>query len=566
MKKICALLLALTTVVMVNAATAGDVTNYTVGNVYYDYYPEGHDWWIELSIPGEDGHAIMVFNYDVVAPATGLVAEKVYHKSDFYKGNNSYNFMQDAEGTYRYSDADIMVKYDEVMNISYVKAHATLMDGRQYELTYVSPQIVAADTVDLNFPDGRYEDYTTESGQIRFRGWDESMRYNLYVTLLTSSIVGEYTWLDIDKPLTSLYRFTPATSEEEEGDLEMIPLLNGTINVAETEGGYMVEAYLLALDSHCYHATIFCPVPTVQEQVAITSSEMVLDPSFWETEGYYYFTAADDTYEVYLAIFPHDYEGIVGHYNEHDLELTYSLVYDYQKDEIHEIFASDLQVTRNEQLQYVITGTLLCFNGVEYTLNLRRVETLGYDTDEPFEATYVRGETTLIDQYLQEYGVLSLLSVKYDNSATFLEFHVDFEKDMREHYEATGEYLIPEGVYPIDESGRTGTVSASMGVTREPMPSYSVLIEGADVMTETLWFMVAGEVTVSRVSGVTYVEVEAQNSYCQRIHVLIEGVQMYEGVENISADTEGVQKVLRDGQLVIMRGGVEYGVLGDRHK
>lgn len=561
MRKLCTLFLTLMSVAAMTMAA--EVTRYSVGNVFAQYYNEDHDWWIELSIPGQDGNALCVFNYDVVAPASGLEAGKVYTHANLLKGAGNYNFMQDYEGEYRYTDADIMVEYDAVNNFKYILAHATLEDGRQYELSYVAPTIVAKDTIALNLPNARFDDYTAGSGQLRFRGWDESMHYNLYITLLTSQITGEYTWLDIDKPFTSLYLYTPASTPDEDGDLMSIPLVNGTIQVSNAEGGYRVDAYLLGLDEHCYHAVMFCPVPTKQQEVTISSDDMTLNASAWENEGYFYFVAADDNYEVYLSIFPRDYQDIVGSYSQHDLELNYSLVYDFQQDSKYEIYAADLHVTQNEQLEYVITGTLLCFNGVEYTLNLRRTEKLDYDTDEPFEAAYARGETQLIDHYLQNYGVLSLLSVKANNNATFVEFHVDYEHDMREHYEATGEYLIPEGVYPIDLSGAAGTISASLGVTMEPMPSYCVLIEGSQQMTETLWFMVAGEAKVTRVDGVTHVEIEAQNSYCQRIHVNIDGVENYdEGVENCEMEQSGAKKYLMDGQLFIERAGEKYNVMG----
>ena len=154
-----------------------------------------------------------------------------------------------------------------------------------------------------------------------------------------------------------------------------------------------------------------------------------------------------------------------------------------------------------------------------------------------------------------------------NNGFIYLEINAADDSDQAAFFfyveEADEDIVIPAGVYPIDYSEEYGTVAANQGVQGNGVwPSYYARkAEGGFAVP--LWLLVDGTVEVTKTEdGYPYLEVNAVNSYGVEVHIVYDGTPVGSGVENTELPTENACKVLRNGQLVIIRDGKIFNVVG----
>jgi len=82
-----------------------------------------------------------------------------------------------------------------------------------------------------------------------------------------------------------------------------------------------------------------------------------------------------------------------------------------------------------------------------------------------------------------------------------------------------------------------------------------------------LWFFVGGTVEVSKnAEGNLHLEINAYNSYEVPIHIIYDASSVT-GLENVNVeDVIGTQKMLIDNQVVIIRNGEAFSIVGTRVK
>jgi hypothetical protein len=81
---------------------------------------------------------------------------------------------------------------------------------------------------------------------------------------------------------------------------------------------------------------------------------------------------------------------------------------------------------------------------------------------------------------------------------------------------------------------------------------------------DALYFLVDGTVKVEKVDGKLRLEVEAVNSYDVPVHVVYDASET--ALENTEVENNNVRKVVEDQQLLIIKDGVKYNVLGSEVK
>ncbi|MBR1995985.1 MAG: hypothetical protein IJ989_01880, partial [Paludibacteraceae bacterium] len=126
------------------------------------------------------------------------------------------------------------------------------------------------------------------------------------------------------------------------------------------------------------------------------------------------------------------------------------------------------------------------------------------------------------------------------------------------------EITIQPGTYTIDDTEDYMTVLASVGVMGTSVyPSfYGTLEKGG--LRPPFYLMVGGTVTVEKINGKLKVEVNAVNSYNVPIHIVYDASAT--GIENVTAETVNTEKVIQNGQLLIIRNGKAYNAIGTRVK
>ena len=149
-----------------------------------------------------------------------------------------------------------------------------------------------------------------------------------------------------------------------------------------------------------------------------------------------------------------------------------------------------------------------------------------------------------------------------DNGSIF--FDVLTDKELLALYffveESDPDIVIPEGTYYIDDTQNYWTVNASDGTIGTYYPSFYATHNGIDFTS--MYFFVSGIIEVKNKNGKLYMEINALNSYDVPAHIIYDG-SVTTDVENIiNADTIVSEKRLINDQLIIIRNGNKYNIMG----
>lgn len=191
---------------------------------------------------------------------------------------------------------------------------------------------------------------------------------------------------------------------------------------------------------------------------------------------------------------------------------------------------------------------------MEYDLNTK--QGLQYDmTEGEVNRTYSDADVVVFTtDYVAEYGELYLKITAADGSDMIsIAFSVEA---------VDSAITIPAGTYPINDTGATGTVFASLGVVDGSIyPSFYGKLAASGGVTPPCYFMVGGNVVVENVDGHLKVTIDALNSYDVPAHIVYEADPVETGFENIKVSTNA-SKMIENDQLFIIKDGVKYNIMG----
>ena len=130
---------------------------------------------------------------------------------------------------------------------------------------------------------------------------------------------------------------------------------------------------------------------------------------------------------------------------------------------------------------------------------------------------------------------------------------------------ADPEIGIPAGTYPIASTPAMNTILAAEGVNAQGQvaPSfYSTLVEqGGKFYLDKLYFMVSGQAVVEKINGKLKMTIDAVNSYDVPIHIVYDATSVETAIENVTVNNNA-SKLVENNQLLIIKDGVKYNVLG----
>ena len=116
------------------------------------------------------------------------------------------------------------------------------------------------------------------------------------------------------------------------------------------------------------------------------------------------------------------------------------------------------------------------------------------------------------------------------------------------------------GTYPVNGSEADGSFSASLGQYGSTLiPCYAAFVNEYG-MTNRIWFIVSGSVTLSYAAEQPVVSGEGISYYGSTIR--FEYQPKTEGIKNVQRDKVQGTKILRDGKLYLMYEGRMYDVRG----
>ena len=362
-----------------------------------------------------------------------------------------------------------------------------------------------------------------------------------------------------------------------------VEVKDGTpITVAEIRDGKLyqvgdttkLEADFVTFEGVLYQVRLWyvAPTPTKTVQLDIKDAEMIIDYDYnqvYNLVGYtddmqtafvvtVYATSKDDVPGTFVN------DGMFGKFGEgqYDFDASNSFVGKYNEStesyDLYYIQKGQFTVTLDEEDNVTLTASVVCEDAIQYdvTLTSKYEEPhIEFDAEEgPVERIYGADAEVLINDHSADYGLISVQIIDpVAGDITALYFC---------YMESDPETIIPEGEHEINDTWYDGTVLASTGMDWEGnvMPSYYAgYADGW--LVEPFYFFQTGTVEVTKdTEGKLSFEINALNSCNIPIHIVYNAATS--GVENTPATVESARKQLRNGQLLIMRDGKTYNVVG----
>ena len=306
------------------------------------------------------------------------------------------------------------------------------------------------------------------------------------------------------------------------------------------------------------------PVDTVEIDMPVQFTNTLQD-------GYYILSSYTPDKSIFISLSPMTDDEVAGTYvndgmfgkfgaegGRYDFYNGNTFIYVEAEWQNYTIEKGELLVEHAKDGTITAVAKFIARNGVYYHVKMTSEYNTHLDFDEPEEIIdriYTTDDNVVIDNQSDNNGFIYLeINAADDSDQAAFFFYVE---------EADEDIVIPAGVYPIDYSEEYGTVAANQGVQGNGVwPSYYARkAEGGFAVP--LWLLVDGTVEVTKTEdGYPYLEVNAVNSYGVEVHIVYDGTPVGSGVENTELPTENACKVLRNGQLVIIRDGKIFNVVG----
>ena len=358
-------------------------------------------------------------------------------------------------------------------------------------------------------------------------------------------------------------------------------LTRDTVKIASAEGRVWqandttyLSANVAGFDAVTYSIDLWYAVPEVTQAQTLTIS----DATFYnklEEEGFYALIGKTEDQSLEFAIsllgsteedIPGTYinDGLFGAFTGENYDFlhfiggnyaTYIAKWNVDKNDydVLSIEKGNAKVTMDGEQNVTLVGTFIAQDGVQYNITLTtKVDIPSLDDDMTSGSIdcVITGDDITLEDMTAENGTI-FFDVMTDNALMALYFYVE---------EADPEIVIPEGTYYIDDTQDYFTVNASDG-SIGTYPTFYATHNGMDFTS--MYFFVSGTVEVVNKQGKLYMEINARNSYNVPAHIIYDG-SVTTGMLDTRIPTPDTQKVLRDGQLLIIRNGNAFNLMGAR--
>jgi hypothetical protein len=331
----------------------------------------------------------------------------------------------------------------------------------------------------------------------------------------------------------------------------------------------VIDASIISWDAVQYDIEFWYTVPTPVVTVEI---EMPVKFTNAMDFGYYTLSAYTPDSKWFVSLTPVTDEvagtfvndGLFGQFGEGQYDFLGGDTYVYSSNEMRPYTVEKGTLVVNHAADGSITAeaNVICSNAIYYHIKMTSEYNTHLDYDEPeqeVDRTYTTEDMVIIDNQIADNGYIFLQLIAADESdeAEFFFYAEQADEDI----------VIPVGTYTIDYTEDYGTVQANPGVQGNGVwPSfYAEKAEGGFAVP--LWLLVGGTVEVTKdEDGHPYLEVNAYNSYGVPVHIVYDGTPIGAGVENVAKEQTAAEKVLKNGQLLIIRNAETYNIVGQAVK
>lgn len=328
----------------------------------------------------------------------------------------------------------------------------------------------------------------------------------------------------------------------------------------------IITASIIGFNAVQYDVELWYEAPTPVDTVEI---DMPIKFTNNLKDGYYTLSSYTPDAKWYIALSPITEEvagtfvndGVFGKFGNaggrYDFYAGNTFVYSAEEEKNYPVEKGEMTVTMDEDGKITAIAKVICRNSVYFHITMTTEYNEYLDFDEPYadlERYYTTDDNVQIDNQVatNTYIFLAITAADGSDMAAFF-FYVD---------KVDPDIIIPVGKYTIDYSEDFGTVQANPGVMGDGVwPSFYAEMDEEGNLVTPLWLMVEGTVEVKKTKdGKPHLVVDAKNSYGRKVYIEYDGSTT--DVANVVSDSVDVEKKVVDGQLVIIRDGMTYNVLG----
>lgn len=494
-----------------------------------------------------------------------------------YSGDKAMVYLTDLATDEEISALDCTIEVDGNRLKGYTVHIEMLGNDHKYyvmDLAYNIPTPVK--TVTLDFPNSSKSMYYVDDlglEELQLANYNEEYSVAFDILYINQIMGGEFTLTDLWADQTFVVHHL------DEGDYYVpIAKVDGTIE-QKNKVTYL-DATVIGFDSVKYEISMFYEVPTPTETITYEFNGLGKDEVLFTNalpQGIFILEAMSEDGNLMANVqvnriqnenmegtFYND--GMFTH-NDFYTDNTFVKVWNETKKAFEEFYLQKgtMTVTIDEDNVVNAVASFICDDAKQYDLTFKvqyERAHLPYDSEEgAVDYTYPSDSYVTITDWIEGYGMIWLELVPGDFTNVCAIF---FNADSMDP-----EIGIPAGVYPIDKSYEAGTVVASNGIAMNGAPLeafFCGLTEGSDgyYYTDPLYCLVDGTITVENVEGQLKVEVDAVNSY--DVPVKLHYCGSVTPVDNVEVESNTVQKRIIDGQLVILKNGKTYTIMGAEMK
>ena len=494
-----------------------------------------------------------------------------------YSGDKAMVYLTDLATDEEIYSLDCTIEVDGNRLKGYTVHIEMLGNDHKYyvmDLAYKIPTPVK--TVTLDFPNSSKSMYYVDDlglEELQLANYNEEYSVAFDILYINQIMGGEFTLTDLWADQTFVVH------HRDEGDYYVpIAQVDGTIE--QKNAVTYLDATVIGFDSVKYEISMFYEVPTPTETITYEFNGLGKDEVLFTNalpQGIFILEAMSEDGNLMANVqvnriqnenmegtFYND--GMFTH-NDFYTDNTFVKVWNETKKAFEEFYLQKgtMTVTIDEDNVINAVASFICDDAKQYDLTFKvqyERAHLPYDSEEgAVDYTYPSDSYVTITDWIEGYGMIWLELVPGDfTNVCAIFFNAD---------EMDPEIGIPAGVYPIDKSYEAGTVVASNGIAMNGAPLeafFCGLTEGSDgyYYTDPLYCLVDGTITVENVEGQLKVEVDAVNSY--DVPVKLHYCGSITPVDNVEVESNTVQKRIIDGQLVILKNGKTYTIMGAEMK
>lgn len=437
-----------------NATNSIVCASYTVE----DY---GSDFYIEMYDAKEEYKVCIDIYTDELVDNQEYTLEDMDSFSTFIRYLPTYDTYRPTAATYKqWTDED---------GSFHVVANMTSSDNTVWEITYDKASGEATgETYVLEFAPSEVNltDYTEADNSFQFSGINETAE--LYITISSDVIEGEYVWEDFMELYSGIYLY------DEEGNKTLVTFADATATVTanpEYANSYTCDFRGVSSEGDVY-TSVLQYIPSelgYDETIDITATNL----SFMEFTGTVIVAASTEKYSVNLSI---NTDNTTGPWDMNEIDSFWSSILEYDEDGMpsvsHNVKDAYLEYTADETTERV-TGWAVCDSRVKFQLDLSYTKP-SYTREETIEIT-----NALIQDDTAESGYFTFKGTTADNTRyANIKLHSDliegeYTTDDFDEYityidvrdangESVDEYSFIEGTATVTFENDTYTLSGSI--------------------------------------------------------------------------------------------------------